>query len=71
MTKSVTPVFTDREGKFVPFSQMKSFSIDKDKKTILVMFHKKNSSWFWSSNDPKHIIPIIEALRKNNIPETD
>jgi len=71
ITRFVTPIFTNREGEFIPFSDMKSFSISKDKKTCAVILHNNEFPVIWTSYDPKHIIPIVGALRKHNIPETD
>jgi hypothetical protein len=69
ITRFIIPILTNKEGEFIPFSKMKSFSISEDKENCSIMLHGRDSSLLWASNNTTHILPIINALRRNNIPE--
>jgi hypothetical protein len=68
-----TPIFTDREGEFIPYSNMKNFSISKQINPGLTCRVDLKASpgefIIWHSYDRDHILPIIEALKNNNISE--
>ena len=69
ITKFTMPIFVNRDGDFILFSDMKSFSISKNQKTCAIILHNEESSLIWTSYNPNHIVPIVDALRIHNIPE--
>ena len=71
LTRLEYPIFTSREGDFVAFADVESFKVSGDRRTCLVMLHSKNSYMLWDAFNPKHIRPVVDALRKHGIPETD
>ena len=71
LTTNVFPIFRDKEGDFVPFADMESFSVSRNRLTCAIMLHNKDIHLWWHSHFPEDILPIAEALRKNGIPETD
>jgi len=71
LTKIIFPIFTNKEGDFVRFAAVESFSLSKSRRTCVIMLHEKASPLYWHSRDPKDITAAAEALRENGIPETD
>ena len=71
LTEITYPIFIDREGKFVAFVDIESFSTSRSRRTCVIMLHNKDSPVWWHSRDPKDIIAAADALRKNGIPETE
>ncbi|MFQ6060880.1 MAG: hypothetical protein ACE5KV_06260 [Thermoplasmata archaeon] len=70
ITRFVIAVFTQKEGDFVPFSHMESFSISKNGLTCAIVLEGSDIPVVWSSHDASHISPIIDVLRERGIPET-
>ena len=71
ITRFITPILTDRDGDFIPFSEVESFSISSNRLTCAIMLTDTEFPLIWTSYDPNHILPIIEAVKKNNIPEVN
>jgi len=71
LTEITYPIFIDREGKFVAFVDIESFSVSRSRRTCVTMLHNRDTPIWWHSRDPKAILAAADALRKNGIPETD
>jgi len=71
ITKAVFPIFTDKEGAFVAFADMESFSVSRKRHTCVIMLHNRDSPLRWISWDPRDILPVIGILRAVGIPETE
>jgi len=71
LTTNVFPIFRDKEGDFVQFADMESFSVSRNRLTCAIMLHNKDIHLWWHSHFPEDIIPVVDALRKHGIPETD
>lgn len=68
ITKFTRPVFKNREGQFIPFSDMNSFTLSNDKRSCSVLLTNEVNV-FWISYDIKYILNIINTLMKHKIPQ--
>jgi len=71
LTRFAIPIFTNREGDFVKFANIETFSVSRNRLTCAIIVHNRESPLLWHSGNPKHILPIVDTLRKNGIPETE
>jgi hypothetical protein len=69
ITRFVIPVFTNRKGEFVAFSDMVSFSVSEDGRLCAVDVKGSESPLIWMSSDPGDVGRVADALRREAIRE--
>jgi hypothetical protein len=69
ISRFVIPVFTNRKGDFVPFSDMASFSVSDDGRMCYVWIEGSERPLVWMSYDSRQVRRVVETLRDRNLSE--
>lgn len=69
ISRFVIPVFTNRKGDFVAFSDMVSFSVSEDGRVCYVWVKGSERPLVWMSYDSRQVRRVVEALRDRNLSE--
>ncbi|MHA2152684.1 MAG: hypothetical protein ACXAAQ_11950 [Candidatus Thorarchaeota archaeon] len=71
MTRFVIPVFTNRKGDYVAFSDMKSFSVSEDGHKCYVRVRDSGIPLVWMAFDTGAVGRVVDKLRSEGIREIE